>query len=81
MIYFDKPFECMAALPDGLVTAVCNIINFKKAISLTELAYELMFIGFVVTKATLQKATTQFSFFQAMYVFDPVTETLSVRKV
>lgn len=79
MIYFDKPFECMAALPDGLVTAVCNIINFKKAISLTELAYELMFVGFVVTKATLQKAISQFSFFQAQYEFDPISGIVSLR--
>ena len=47
MIYFDKPFECMATLPDGLVTAICNIVNFKKSISLTELAYELMHLSLI----------------------------------
>lgn len=79
MIYFDKPFECMAALPDGLVTAVCNIINFKKAISLTDLAYELMHFDFIVTKGTLQKAISQFPFFQDQYEFDPISGIVSLR--
>lgn len=79
MIYFDKPFECMAALPDGLVTAICNIVNFKGTISLTELAYELMHFGFIVTKGTLQKAISQFSFFQAQYEFDPISGIISLR--
>lgn len=80
MIYFDKPFECMATLPDGLVTAICNIVNFKKSISLTELAYELMHLGFIVTKDTLQKAISQFPFFQYQYDFDTISKTVTVKK-
>lgn len=81
MIYFDKPFECMATLPDGLVTAICNIINHKRSISLTELAYELMHVGFIVSKSILQKSITQFSFFQAMYKFDGISEIVSLRQI
>lgn len=81
MIYFDKPFECMATLPDSLVTAICNIVNFKKSISLTELAYELMQFGFIVTKDTLQKAISQFPFFQYQYDFDTISKIVTLKKV
>lgn len=80
MIYFDKPFECMASLPDGLTTAMCNIIDFKTKISLTELAYELMYVGFIVSKVILRKIITQFPFFQFQYEFKPTSSTISLKK-